>query len=71
VEEMLLAMVKKTLDQRVLPKLKIAAIVVTSFNLWMFRGGVDTFVVVINFLNETWVLMHVIMGLSEVHETFG
>jgi len=68
---MLLAMVKKTLDQRVLPKLKIAAIVVTSFNLWMFRGGVDTFVVVINFLNETWVLMHVIMGLSEVHETFG
>jgi hypothetical protein len=63
VEEMLLAMVKKTIDQHVLPKLKIVAIVATSFDLWMFRGGVDTFVVVINFLNETWVLMHVIVGL--------
>ncbi len=60
---MLLAMVKKTIDQHVLPKLKIVAIVATSFDLWMFCGGVDTFVVVVNFLNETWVLMHVIVGL--------
>ncbi len=36
----------------------------------MSRGSVDTFALVINFLNETWVLMHVIMGLFEVHETF-
>jgi hypothetical protein len=48
----LLAMVKKTLDQHVLPKLKIATIISISFDLWMFRGGVDTFALVIN-LNET------------------
>jgi hypothetical protein len=71
VEEMLLAMVKKTLDQHVLPKLKISTIVSTSFDLWMFHGDVDTFVVVINFFNKTWALMHVNVGLFEVHEIFG
>jgi hypothetical protein len=49
----LLAMVKKTLDQHILPKLTIATIISISFDLWMFHGGVDTFVLVINFLNET------------------
>jgi hypothetical protein len=49
----LLAMVKKTLDQDVLPKLKIATIVTISFYLWMSCGGVDTFALVIIFLNET------------------
>ncbi len=54
-----------------MPNLKIAATILNSFNLWMSHGGVDTFVLVINFLNETWVLMHVIVGLFEVHETCG
>jgi hypothetical protein len=35
----------------------------------MSHGGVDTFVLVIIFLNEAWVLMHVTVGLFEVHET--
>ncbi len=35
-----------------MPNLKIAAIVSTSFNLWMFHGNVDTFALVIIFLNE-------------------
>lgn len=52
-----------------MPNLKIAAIVSTSFDLWMFHGIVDTFVLVIIFLNEAWVLMHVIVGLFEVHVT--
>jgi hypothetical protein len=61
VEEMLLAMVKKTLHQHVLPNLKIATTISTSFDLWMFHG-VDTFVLVTIFSNEAWVLMHVIVG---------
>jgi hypothetical protein len=36
-----------------LPNLKITTIVSTSFNLWMFHDGVDTFAIVIIFLNET------------------
>jgi len=51
-EEMLLVMVKKTLDQHVLPNLKIATTISANFDLWMFHGGVDTFALVINFLNE-------------------
>ncbi len=38
------------------------------FQFWMSRGRVDTFVIVINFLNEAWVPMHVTVGLFEVHK---
>jgi hypothetical protein len=34
----------------------------------MFRGGVDTFALVINYLNESWIPMHVIVGLFEVND---
>ncbi len=68
-ENLLLAMVKKTLDQHVLPKLKTTTTILANFDLWMSHGNVNTFVLIINFLNEVWVLMHVTMGLFEVHET--
>jgi hypothetical protein len=35
----------------------------------MSIGGMDTFALVINYLDETWTPMHVIMGLVEVHKT--
>jgi len=35
----------------------------------MFRGGVDTFVLVINYLDEAWTPRYVIDNLFEVHET--
>jgi len=41
-------------------------IVSTSFDLWMSYGNVDTFALVINFLIDTWVPMHIIMGLFEL-----
>ncbi len=34
----------------------------SSFDLWMSHGGVDTFILIINFLSGIWVPMHVIMG---------
>ncbi len=49
---MLLVMVEKTLDHHILPKLKIATIVSIRFDLWMYCGGVDTFALIIIFLNE-------------------
>jgi len=70
VEEMLLAMVKNTIDQHVMPNLAIFIVIMfVSFYLWMFRNNVDTFALVINFLNGTSVPMHVIMGLFEMNET--
>jgi hypothetical protein len=35
----------------------------------MYHGGVDTFAMVLNFLNETWAPMHITMGLFEVNKT--
>jgi hypothetical protein len=35
----------------------------------MSRGGVDTFALVINYLDERWTPRHVIVGLFEVSKT--
>jgi hypothetical protein len=42
-----------------------------SFELWMSRGGVDTFVLIVHFLNHNWGLGHVIIGLYETIEILG
>jgi hypothetical protein len=68
-EEVLLAIVKKTMDHHVLLNLASATIVFTNFDLWMSRDNVDIFALIINFLNVTWVPMHVIVKLFEVNET--
>ncbi len=39
-----------------------------SFDLWMSCRDVDIFILVINFLNDTWVPMHVNLGLFEMNE---
>jgi hypothetical protein len=52
VKEVLHAMVKKTMDQNVLPNLASITLISTNFDLWMFHGGVDTFALIINFVNE-------------------
>lgn len=43
------------------------AIVTTSFYLWMFRFGHDTFASVINFVNSQWVSYYIMMGLFRAH----
>ncbi len=50
-------------------KLVNATTILASFDLWMSKGGVDTFVFVINYLIEAWEPMHVIVGLLKVNET--
>jgi hypothetical protein len=66
---MLPTMVKKTMDHHVLPNLTLTTMVFVSFNLWMSCNRVDIFALVINFLSDNWVPMHIIMGLFEVNET--
>jgi hypothetical protein len=53
VEEMLPTMVKKTMDQHVVPNLASTIIVSISFDMWMCHDCVDTFNFVINFLSDT------------------
>jgi len=64
VEEVLPAMVKTTMQLHL-------STLSTSFDLWMSRGGMDTFALVINYLNESWMPQHFTIGLFEVHETIG
>jgi hypothetical protein len=52
VEEVLLTMVKKTIDRHVLPNLASITIVFANFGLWMSYDSVDTFVLVINIMND-------------------
>jgi hypothetical protein len=69
VEEVLPTTVKNTMDHHVLSNLASTIVVFASFDLWMSCDGVDTFALVINFLNDNWVPMHVIVGLFEVNDT--
>jgi len=61
------------MELHVLPYLESKVIVFTSFDFWMSRGGthVNTFVSVINYLNDVWTPRHAIVGLFGVHETSG
>jgi hypothetical protein len=47
------------------------AIVTTTFDLWMLKLGYDTFALVINFINPSWVPCHITIGLFEAPNTFG
>ncbi len=71
VEEVLLNMVKRTMVHLVLSNFASTNVVSASFDLWTSHDNVDTFALVINFLNDNWVPMHVIVGLFEVNETIG
>jgi hypothetical protein len=52
----------------VIPSLESTTTIAINFDLWMSKSGVDTFVLVINYLDEGWIPRHVIVGLFEVHK---
>lgn len=41
----------------------------TTFNLWMSRGGNDTFALVVSFINSFCVLFHVMINMFNVEST--
>ncbi len=51
-EEVFLAMVLKTMKLHVLLYFVEAAIVFANFDLWMSKGGMDTFALVTNYTND-------------------
>ncbi len=46
-------------------------VTITTFDLWVFRIGVDTFAMIVNFVNKNWVSTYYIIGLFEIPNTFG
>jgi hypothetical protein len=69
VEKFIPKMVTKTMNLHMLPNLSFVIIVSCSFDIWMFRGEVNTFALVITCLEGTLTSRHVIVGLFKVHET--
>jgi hypothetical protein len=55
--------VEKTRERYVLLSLASYVTCTTSFNLWMSRGGHDTFTMVVSFINNLWEPTHVTMGI--------
>ncbi len=59
-------MMKHTLGEFILTY--VLVFVITTFDLWMRKGALDTFVFVISFLRLHWEPKHVTIGLFEVND---
>ncbi len=44
---------------------------IVTFDLWMSCGGLDTFALVVNYINNKWEPCHITINIFEVHEIFG
>jgi hypothetical protein len=61
----ILSLLAKTMEYYALPTLVNYTIVNVTFDLWMNRTRIDTFSLVINFIDDVWVPRHVTIGLFE------
>jgi len=68
--EHLLALLQKIMEIYVIPDIDKCE-TMTTFDLWMSRLGYDTFALVINFINQSWVPYHIIVELFETLDTSG
>jgi hypothetical protein len=67
VTKMLLDMVEKTKQICVIPTLASCIIYTCSFDLWMSCASINTFVIVVNFINTLWEPYYVTIWIFEVH----
>jgi hypothetical protein len=44
---------------------------IVSFDLWVSKGGVDTFVLIMHLLNDKWEPCHVTIEVLKITNTFG
>ncbi len=54
-----------TLQKFVFLFINVAATIIATFDLWMSKGALNTFALVIDFLTLNWELKHVAIGLFE------
>jgi hypothetical protein len=62
---------KHTFEKFVLPYVNGVVSVITTFDLWMSKGALEIFALVINFLTLDWESKHVTLGLFEKNNTIG
>jgi hypothetical protein len=67
--DILLRIAERTKERFVSPTLDSCNTYIVSFDLWMSRGGVDTFVLIVHFLNDKWEFYHVTIGFFEIVDT--
>jgi hypothetical protein len=63
--------VEKTKERFVPPTFDSCNTHIISFDLWISKGGVDAFVLLVHFLNDKWEPCHVTIGFIEIANTFG
>jgi hypothetical protein len=62
-------LVKCTLEKFVLPYINVAISITTTFDLWMNKGALNIFSLVINFLTLDWEPKYILIGLFEARGT--
>ncbi len=70
VNEILLKITKKTKEKYIDSTFESCNTCTISFDLWMSRMGVGTFVLIVHFLNDKWEPCHVTNGFLKIVETF-
>ncbi len=66
IEEVLHYMMKHTFEEFILTYVNVLIFVITTFDLWMMKAALDTFVLLISFLTLHWEPKHVTIGLFEI-----
>jgi len=66
VNDILPRMAKLTKDKYVYWSLESCHSCIVSFHLWMSKAGVDTFVMIVHFLNDQWEPCHITIGFFEI-----
>jgi hypothetical protein len=70
VQEHIPRMLTKTMECFVLPKIVTYSSLSIIFDLWMSHVTFDTFTLVLNFINDYWVLHHVTISLFEMPNNY-
>ncbi len=71
INEILPKIIEKTKEKYIYLTLESCNTCMISFDLWMSRAIVDTFVLIVHFLNDKWEACHVTIGFFEIVEIFG
>ncbi len=66
-----LRLIKKIKEKSFFKALESCDIYIVNIDLWMSKGGVETFVLIVHFLNHNWEPSHITIGLFETANTFG
>jgi hypothetical protein len=65
------SLAKKTKEKFLCEALESCDNCIVNFDLWMSKGGVETFVLIVHFFNHYWEPGHITIGLFETTNTFG